>query len=191
MPEKTFSLKSEENISILFINSKLSSPESFSFNKINNSDMEKEIKLLNIKKATTFKNIQPKVLKSSAYSCSETLTKLFNDTFNNSKFPDELKLAEVTVAFKIDDPTKSKNYRPVSVLPTVSKVFETLIHQQMSIFVENFLSPYMCEYRKGFSTQESLLSLIETQKEVLDRKEYRKAGLMDLSKDFDTINYDL
>ena len=41
--------------------------------------MEKEIKLLNIKKATTFKNIQPKVLKSSAYSCSETLTKLFND----------------------------------------------------------------------------------------------------------------
>ena len=124
--------------------------------------MEKEIKLLNIKKATTFKNIQSKVLKSSAYNCSETLTKLFNDRLNNIKLPDELKLAEVTAAFKIDDPTKSKNYRPASVLPTVSKVFETLMHRQMSIFVEYLLSPYMCGCRKGFSTQEALLSLIET-----------------------------
>ena len=106
--------------------------------------MEKEIKLLNIKKTTTFKNIPPKILKSSAHSCSESLTKLFNDTMNNSEFPGELKLAELTETLKKDDSTKSKNYRPVSVLPTVSKVFEILMHRQMSIFVENFLSPYMC-----------------------------------------------
>ena len=68
--------------------------------------MEKEIKLLNIKKATTFKNIPPKVLKSSAHNCSETLAKLCNDTMNNSEFPDELKLAEVTAIFRKDDPTK-------------------------------------------------------------------------------------
>ena len=67
--------------------------------------MEKKIKLLNVKKATTFKNLLPKVLKSSAYSCSETLTKLFNDTLNNSEFPDEVILAEVTATFKKDDST--------------------------------------------------------------------------------------
>ena len=88
--------KYKHHPSILLINSKLSSPESFSFNKINNSDMEKEIKFLNIKKATTCKSIPPKVLKSSEHGCSETLTKLFNDIMNNSEFPDELKLAEVT-----------------------------------------------------------------------------------------------
>ena len=94
--------KCKHHPSILLINSKLSSPESFSFNKINNSDMEKKIKLLNIKKVTTFKNIRPpKVLKSSAHSCSETLTKLFNDTMNTSEFPDE-----VTSTFKNNDPTK-------------------------------------------------------------------------------------
>ena len=87
--------KYKHHPSILLINSKLSSPESFSFNKINNSDMEKEIKLLNIKKNYIKKTIPPKVLKSSANSCSGTLTKLFNDTMNNSDFPDELKLAEV------------------------------------------------------------------------------------------------
>ena len=139
--------------SILLINSKLSSPESISFNRINNPDMKKEIKVLNIKKTTTFKNKPPKVLKSSAHSCSETLTKLFNDTMNNSELPDEPKLAEVTATFKKDDPTKSKNYTPVGVLPTVSKVFEGSMHKQTSIFVEKFLSPYMCGYRKGFSTQ--------------------------------------
>ena len=62
---------------MILINSILSSPESFSFNKINNSDREKEIKLSSIKKATAFKNIRPKFLKSSAHSCSETLAKLF------------------------------------------------------------------------------------------------------------------
>ena len=68
--------------------------------------MEKEIKLLNIKKASTFKNVPPKVLKSSAHSCSETLIKLFHNSMNNSEFPDELKLVEVTAIFEKDDPTK-------------------------------------------------------------------------------------
>ena len=68
--------------------------------------MEKEIKLLNIKKATTFKNVPPKVLKSSAHSCSETLIKLIHNSMNNCEFPDELKLVEVTAIFKKDDPTK-------------------------------------------------------------------------------------
>ena len=111
---------------------------------------------------------------------------------NNSEFPDELKLAEVTATFKKkDDPTKSKNHSPVNVLPTVSKVFERIMHKLMSIFVENFLSPYVCGYRKGFSTQQASLSLIETLKKVLNRRGYGGAVLMDLSTAFDVINYDL
>ena len=57
---------------------------------------------------------------------------------NNSEFSDELELAIVTATVKKDDPTKSNKYIPVTILPTVSKVFERLIHRQMSIFVENF-----------------------------------------------------
>ena len=94
----------------ILINSKLNSPESFYFNKISNSDMGKKIKLLSIKKATSLKNIPPKVLKSSAQSCSETSRKLLIDAMNNKKFPDELKVGEVTATFKRDDTTKSKNY---------------------------------------------------------------------------------
>ena len=88
------------------------------------------------------------------------MTKLFNDTIHSSEFPDERKLAEVTATYKNDKKIKSKNYRSVSVSPTVLKV--RIMHRQMSIFVEKCLSSYMCGYRKGFSTQQASLSLIET-----------------------------
>ena len=68
----------------------------------------------------------------------------------------------------------------MSVLPAVSKMFKGIMHRQMSIFVERFLSPHMYRYRKSFSAQQALLSLIETWKKVLDIKGYGGAILMDL-----------
>ena len=68
----------------------------------------------------------------------------------------------------------------MSVLPAVSQMFERIMHKQMSIFVERFLSPHMYGYRKSFSAQQALLSLIDTWKKVLDRKGYGDAILMDL-----------
>ena len=61
----------------------------------------------------------------------------------------------------------------------------------MSFHVEEYLSPYLCGYRKEFSTQQALLSLLERWKNVLDKKRYGGAVLMDLSKAFDTLNHDL
>ena len=54
-------------------------------------------------------------MKTSIESCSEVLTKLFNNTIVASNFPDKLKVVDVSPIFKKDDPKKSKNYRPVSV----------------------------------------------------------------------------
>ena len=70
------------------------------------------------------------------------------------------------------------------------QVFERLMQRQMSIFVEKFLSPYMCGYRKSFRTQQTLLFMIETWTKVLDRKGYGEALLIDLPKAFDAIIYD-
>ena len=61
----------------------------------------------------------------------------------------------------------------------------------MSLHVDLFLSPYLCGYRKGFSTQQALISLLEKWKIVLDWKAYAGAILMDLSKASDTLNHDL
>ena len=78
----------------------------------------------------------------------------------NKKFPENFKLADVSPIFKKKDKTFVENYRPVSVLPTVSKIFERIMQKQISDYIGKFLSPFLCGYRKGFSTQYALLTLI-------------------------------
>ena len=88
-------------------------------------------------------------MKASNESCSEVLTKLFDNAILNSDFPDKLKVADVSPLFKKDDPQESKNYRSVSVLLVVSKVFERLLHKQMSLHVEEYMSPYLVWLQKA------------------------------------------
>ena len=77
---------------------------------------------------------------------------------SNKRLPDELKLADVPAIYKKDDPNKSKNYRPVSASSVVSKVFEKIMHDQISQYIKSFLTPYLCGCRKRFSTQQTRLS---------------------------------
>ena len=80
-----------------------------------------------------------------------------------------------------------KNYRPVSALPTVSKIFEQLMQKQISEYINQFLSPFLCGYRKGFSTQTALVWLIKKWKHQLDKNGFVGAIMMDLSKAFDIL----
>ena len=89
--------------------------------------MKKEIKNLNVKNATTHKNIPSKVLKTSAMITAETLEQLFNQALRTGEFPSNLKNADVTHVFKKNNPLSNENYRPVSVLPIILKVFEKLM----------------------------------------------------------------
>ncbi len=93
--------------------------------------------------------------------------------------------------YKSADSTLTKNYRPVSILPTVSKVFERVIQCQINGYIDKYLSKFLCGYRKGYNTQHALLALIEKWKSSLDNKGYAAAVLMDLSKAFDCIDHNL
>ena len=102
------------------------------------------------------------------------MTKIFNDCIENSSFPDELKCADVTSLPK-NVPTNSRtNFRPISVLPTVSKLFERLMDKQVVSYITPFLSSLLCGFRKGYSAQHALVRLLETFKISLD--EGGKAG---------------
>ena len=121
----------------MLIQSKVANDSTFSFNEASLSDIEKELSSLNPNKAYTIKNIPPKILKERD-CCSDILQKFFNNTLSNKELPDELKLADVTPIYKNNDPNKSKNYRPVSVLPVVSKVFEKIMRDQISQYINSF-----------------------------------------------------
>ena len=103
----------------------------------------------------------------------------------------KLKLADITHIFKMLETIFVENYRPVSILPIVSKFFERIMQKQMHDFVELHLSPYICGYRKGYNSQYALLAMIERWKMSLDNNGFAGCVLMDLSKAFDTINHQL
>ena len=114
-----------------------------------------------------------------------------NEVLKDLKFASGLKLADIVPVFQKDDSTLVKNYKPVNLLPIISKVFERIMLNQITAYMDEYLSPHLCGYRKGFSTQTALSSLIEKWKQILDDKSYGAAVLMDLSKAFDTINHEL
>ena len=72
--------------------------------------------------------------------------------FENGYFPDDLKLAEVSSIFKKNDDLDKENYRPVSVLLNVSKVFERIIYSQIDAFMQDKLSNLLTGVRKNHST---------------------------------------
>ena len=163
----------------------------FHFDKVSVEDMKIEISKLNPKKATTYKNIPPKILKATFDICADPLTTIFNDGVQEFLFPDQLKSADVTALHKSGVKTSKTNYRPVSVLPTVSKIFERIMDRQMIEYITPHLSVLLCGFRKGFNTQHALIRMLEKWKVSLDNGETVGAILMDLSKAFDCIKHDL
>ena len=87
----------------------------------------------------------------------------------NKIFPAKLKLADITPIFKALQNTLVKNYRPISVLPIVSTIFERIMDRQTDSYIDKILSPYLCGYRKGYSCEYALLAMIEKWKMSLDR----------------------
>ena len=100
-------------------------------------------------------------------------------------------MAEVTPGFKDGDKMDKKNYRPISILSSVSKIFEKIIYRQVEEQMNVHLSPYLCGFRAGYSTQYCLLGMLEKWKKALDKKNIAGALITDLSKAFDCINHEL
>ena len=112
----------------------------------------------------------------------------FQETkIDENLFPADLKYANVSPLFKKDDNTAKENYRPISILPSISKIFERLMFQQITSYVSNLLSPYLCGFRKGYNAQHALLRLKDLLNKSLDRKENIGLVTMDISKAFDCI----
>ena len=95
-------------------------------------------------------------------------------------FPKELKLGDISSLHKKDDKFSKKNYRPIATLPSASKIYERIMKSQITPFAHGFLSSLLCGFRRDYSTQHTLLRLIENCKKALDTEQTASALLMDL-----------
>ena len=100
-------------------------------------------------------------------------------------------MANVTPIHKKGPRTTTGNYRPVSILPNMSKIYKKCIHEQLFSYFETILLKYQCGFRKGYSAQHCLIVMLEKWRTALDNNGTFGALLTDLSKAFDCLIHDL
>ena len=181
----------KDHVSVTTINETVNISEPFVFHHVTPEQVKKTLNNLKTNKACGYDNIPAKLLKMGSQTLSYTLTPIINMCIDTNRFPNDLKCAEVTPIHKSKDILDKCNFRPVSVLTALSKVFESCICDQLSCYLNGLLSNMLAAYRKQYSCNNVLIKCIEEWKSFLDNKEYVGCLLMDLSKAFDCLPHAL
>ena len=165
----------------------------FEFQKETESTIYKLIARIRIDVATGNDEINAKVLKDTIDTITPSLTELVNLSYETNTFPDSIKEAMVRPIFKKEDKEKPEFYRPVSILPIISKIFERSATDQFLKYLEenNKLSNTQHAYRRRHSTITCLADLLDEIRRRRDANETVGVIGMDLSKAFDSINHDI
>ena len=162
----------------------------FSFRKVTCEEILNEINSSDTSKSTQSEDIPFKIIKDNADIFANFILQNFNKCIIDGKFPDQLKKADVSPVFKKGNHNDKTNYRPVSILPSLSKIYERLIYNQINHMTENALSIFQCGFRKKYSTQHALIAMIEKVRKILGKGATFGALLTDLLKALDCMTHD-
>ena len=111
----------------------------------------KELEKLDSKKTSQMNDIPVKIIKENKDIAAFFIHHNFNNSLSSSTFPTAFKYADVKPVFTKDDKTDKENYRPINILPTLSKVYERLVYNQMYPYFDKLFSKFQCGFRKGFN----------------------------------------
>ena len=184
-------LKYKDHQSILAIQNNCKNRMKFVYEEIDLASIEKEIHNLKMNKASQSSDIPTKIIKENVDIFAEFLWKSIKSSIKFSTFPSCLKSTDVTPIHKKVKKDKKHNYRPVSILPTLSKCLEKSMFSQISTYFDEIFSKYQYGFRKGYSSQQCILALLEKWKAAVDKGKVLEALLTDLSKAFDCLNLEL
>ena len=151
------------------------------------------LKATQVSKATCMDNLSGRFLKDGAKVLSKPISDLCNLSITSEKFPDPCKVAKLKPLYKKGSLTKPCNYRPISLLPLISKVIEKVIHDPTSISLnsKNLLYTYQSGFRKKHSTDFCLSYLNDKILKGFDRGMMTGMILVNLQKAFDTTDHDV
>jgi hypothetical protein len=156
---------------------------------LDSNDVANAIRSLKSNKAVGPDLIHNCILKASINYITEPLTRFFNKCLSESKFPDPWKLAHVTPLFKKGQRELCSNYRPISLLSCVGKLFESCVHKHLFSFLSenNILSSSQSGFIPGDSTVNQLLTIYDNLCSAFDNGLTTQAVFLDITKAFDRV----
>ena len=165
----------------------------FKFEDVSEDFVKNQLRGLKAGKAVGLDKIPARLLIDAADIVVRPLTDIINCSLRSGTVPLDLKSARVIPLFKKGKMDDMDNYRPISILPTVSKLLERAVHTQFYQYLRehNILSPYQCGFRKCHSTEFAALSFADTVRRNMDQGMLTGAVFIDFRKAFDTVNHDL
>ena len=166
---------------------------SFAYEPCDVAEILFEISQLVVTKASGPNGIPTKILKMIGNEISPPLCKIINTCITSGNHPELLKMVNVVPIFKKGSRLIVSNYRPISLLSNLNKIFEKIIFKRVSSFVEknDILFSHQFGFRSKHSTTHALVSITEKIKSALDNDKVACGIFVDLQKAFDTVNHEI
>lgn len=167
--------------------------DSFFLSPTTETDVLEEILKLNPKKCGGPDGLKPKLVRESAYYLAKPLSVIFHSSIKSGIYPSIFKIAKVKPIYKSGERCDTGNYRPISLLNCLNKVFEKQIHKQLTNFLHKnkVIFLYQFGFREKHSAGLALIEIIDHIKECLDKGNYVLGLYLDLQKAFDTIDHSI
>ena len=143
--------------------------------------------------STGHDGISLKFMKLTLPILAPALVKIFNLSLSSGVYPDKLKIAKVIPIFKKGTKTSVNNYRPISILSSINKIFEKILYSRLINYIDKFqlLYKYQYGFRKNHSTDHALIELVDQIRFSIDNNQMTCGIFVDLSKAFDTVNHQI
>jgi hypothetical protein len=167
--------------------------EKFNFSRVTENDIIKAIDNLKSKTSSGYDRISNKLLKFVKHEICTPVMLILNQSITHGTFPSSLKIAKVSPLYKKGDAKLLENYRPISILPSLSKIFEKIMYQQIynHLSTSNLFYNSQYGFRSRHSTEFAAYELVERIINELDNNNVPLTIYLDLSKAFDTLDHNI
>ena len=176
-----------------FIKTRIDDSTQFNIPLMTTKQVEENIERIGGNKATGLYGFGIKITNLTLPEISQSLANIYNTSIYEAVFPTNFKKARLTPVYKKDSPHDKNNYRPISVLPIISKSLERHVASSYVEYLTNhgLLYSKQSAYRPGHSYETALLSLTDNWLKAMDDSELVESVFLDISKAFDLVSHDM